>query len=164
MRTECGGGGRWRWLRGVRGSGSAVYANQDDEDCDGAFDDPYAASLSLFVLLTTENYPDIMLPALHHSKPLCLVYFLSFFMLVVWLVMSLFLAIVFDNFKSIHTRKVLRAHVSERRSLLTAFLILQVRVPPPAVAAPSAPPKRCECFIYRIQSGRFHYDGQPIIY
>ena len=40
--------------------------------------------------------------------------------------MSLFLAVVFHNYKDIHTRKVLKAHVAERRSLLTAFLILQV--------------------------------------
>lgn len=79
------------------------------------------------VLLTTENYPDIMLPALHHNQGLCLVYFLSYFMFVVWMIMSLFLAIVFKNYKDIHTYKVVKAHVSERRSLLTAFLILQVR-------------------------------------
>jgi hypothetical protein len=77
------------------------------------------------VLLTTENYPTIIMPALHANEPLCLLFFLSYFMLVVWFVMSLFLAIVFHTYKEVHSRKVIKALMAERRSLLTAFLILQ---------------------------------------
>eukprot|EP00854_Cymbomonas_tetramitiformis_P002104 gene2104-2803_t len=80
---------------------------------------------ALFVLLTTENFPDVFRPAYHLNVPIALVYFLSYFILGVWMLMSLLLAIIYSHYKEKHTDKMRRSQLSEQKSLLTAFIIMQ---------------------------------------
>ncbi|KAK3253196.1 hypothetical protein CYMTET_37546 [Cymbomonas tetramitiformis] len=77
------------------------------------------------VLLTTENFPDVFRPAYHLNVPIALVYFLSYFILGVWMLMSLLLAIIYSHYKEKHTDKMRRSQLSEQKSLLTAFIIMQ---------------------------------------
>ncbi|KAK3278480.1 hypothetical protein CYMTET_13586 [Cymbomonas tetramitiformis] len=92
---------------------------------EGAFDDTMSASVALTVLLTTENFPDVFRPAFHHDKFTALVYFLSYFLIGVWMTMSLLLAIIFTTYKEKCTDKVARTQQAEQKSLLTAYIIMQ---------------------------------------
>ena len=52
----------------------------------------------MLVLLTTSNFPDIMLPAYEKNK-LSAIFFVSFLVLGLFFLMNLLLAIFYSNFK-----------------------------------------------------------------
>jgi len=54
---------------------------------------------NMLVLMTTSNYPDIMLPAYQRSR-LYGIYFISYLVIGLFLLMNLLLAIFYSNFKS----------------------------------------------------------------
>ena len=49
-------------------------------------------------MMTTENYPDIMLTA-YYSSTISSIFFLAFIILIVFYLLAILLAIVFDNYK-----------------------------------------------------------------
>lgn len=53
---------------------------------------------NMFVLLTTANFPDIMLPAYNKSGFMC-AYFIFFLTFGLWLLMNLFLAIFYSRYQ-----------------------------------------------------------------
>ena len=53
--------------------------------------------LSMFILMTTANFPDVMLPAYNRSREWS-IFFIIYVMLQVYLLMSLMLAIFYSNF------------------------------------------------------------------
>ena len=69
---------------------------------------------NMFVLLTTANFPDIMLPAYYINRYMCL-FFIFFLVFGLWLLMNLFLAIFYSRFQaetdqSIDNAEELRNH------------------------------------------------------
>ena len=54
---------------------------------------------NMFVLMTTSNYPDIMLPAYGENR-LYFIFFGSYLIIGLFLIMNLLLAIVYSNFKA----------------------------------------------------------------
>ena len=60
----------------------------------GTFPDSF---FNMFVLLTTANFPDIMLPTYSEAGYTCFV-FIAFLILGLWLLMNLFLAIFYARY------------------------------------------------------------------
>jgi len=76
----------------------------------GSFQDAF---FNMLVLMTTSNFPDIMLPAYQRSRLNCL-YFIIYLILGLFLMMNLLLAIFYSNFKNRFERKLLKSE--QRRS------------------------------------------------
>jgi hypothetical protein len=53
----------------------------------------------MFVLMTTSNYPDVMLPAYQMSR-MYFIFFGTYLILGLFLIMNLLLAIIYSNFKA----------------------------------------------------------------
>jgi hypothetical protein len=53
--------------------------------------------LNMFILMTTANFPDVMLPAYEKNRLYC-IFFIFYVCLQVYLLMSLMLAIFYSNF------------------------------------------------------------------
>ena len=106
-----------------------------DADTRGNFDNAFDASVAMTVLITTENFPDVMRPALAVGgggegaravpKPVTAVFFVSFIVVGVWLGMSLWVSVIFATYKSQHRRKIAKQRVHEQKALITAFAVLQ---------------------------------------
>lgn len=71
---------------------------------------------NMFVLMTTSNYPDIMLPAYGENR-LYFVFFGSYLLIGLFLIMNLLLAIVYSNFKA-----RFEEHVESREKSRALFL------------------------------------------
>lgn len=95
--------------------------NATDDD----FDHIGQAFLSLYVLVTTENFPQVMYPALVSRPYIATVFFVSFLFVVLWIILPLTLAIVLDFYNEQHTSDVLKRHVKQRDALLAAFMVIQ---------------------------------------
>ena len=62
------------------------------------FDDFGDACFNMLVLMTTSNYPDVMLPAYRESRPAC-IFFIVYLIFGLFLFMNLLLAIFYSNYK-----------------------------------------------------------------
>jgi len=88
------------------------------------FDSWAAAVLGVFVLSTTENYPNIANPAYHHRPVVATLYFASALFLMLWLILPLILAIVYDHYLEIHKGMVRAKRVKQYLSLVFAYQLL----------------------------------------
>jgi hypothetical protein len=79
-----------------------------------------SAIVALFVLMTTENYPSTMYPALAESS-WALLFFASFILLVTLLLLNTFVAVTFSAFENTYNSDALERRVHERFGLLAAF-------------------------------------------
>ena len=79
----------------------------------------------MYVLYTTENYPDIQQPAYEKNK-LYFVYFGSFLMLVMFFLGNLAIPTLYRAFKTNHHREALHGRILERTALLAAFQLLDM--------------------------------------
>ena len=61
----------------------------------GSFGDAF---YHMLVLMTTSNFPDVMLPAYQTNRWLCL-YFIAYLVFGLFLMMNLLLAVFYSNFK-----------------------------------------------------------------
>jgi hypothetical protein len=109
-----------------------AYDVQDVDDR-GNFDNAFDGAVAMTVLLTTENFPDVMRPSLGHvathvngvPKPVSALFFVSFIVLGVWLGMSLWTSVIFETYKQQHRRKVRGARAHEQKALIAAYSVLQ---------------------------------------
>ncbi|EDQ84309.1 uncharacterized protein MONBRDRAFT_30365 [Monosiga brevicollis MX1] len=90
--------------------------------------DPYFSSfdesfVSLFVAITTANYPDVSLFAFHNDRSAG-IFFVLYMFFGVYFILSLFLAVVYNTFSDIEKDKFQRMLVHERRGLRRAFAML----------------------------------------
>ncbi|XP_065336361.1 two pore calcium channel protein 1-like isoform X1 [Cloeon dipterum] len=91
-------------------------------------DDSYFSSLpisfvSLFVLLTTANFPDVMMPSYAKSKWNS-IFFISYISIVLYLLMNLLLAVVYEAFTSIEKDKFRKLLLHKREGAKRAFSLL----------------------------------------
>jgi hypothetical protein len=89
-------------------------------DGGGDFDDLASALFCLFVLLTTSNFPDVMLPAYDGARISCL-FFVAFIVLGLFLLMNLILASVCSRFRAHAEAAALEAAEATRASFAAAF-------------------------------------------
>jgi hypothetical protein len=87
------------------------------------FKDFPRAGIAMYVLFTTENYPDIMLPVYNYNK-IYVIFFVCFLMLVMFFLGNLAVPTLYRAFKSNHHREALHGRILERTALLAAFQLL----------------------------------------
>ncbi|ELK15481.1 Two pore calcium channel protein 1 [Pteropus alecto] len=90
--------------------------------------DPYFSTLessivSLFVLLTTANFPDVMMPS-YSRNPWSCVFFIVYLSIELYFIMNLLLAVVFDTFNDIEKRKFKSLLLHKRTAIQHAYRLL----------------------------------------
>nr|XP_060641421.1 two pore channel protein 1 [Anolis sagrei ordinatus] len=90
--------------------------------------DPYFNTLenslvNLFVLLTTANFPDVMMPSYARSPWSC-VFFIVYLSIELYFIMNLLLAVVFDTFNDIEKRKFRSLLLHKRTAIQHAYRLL----------------------------------------
>ncbi|PIK51700.1 putative two pore calcium channel protein 1 isoform X3 [Apostichopus japonicus] len=89
----------------------------------GSFDNVAITFLRLFVLLSTENYPEVMIPAYSQSK-VTFIYFGIFFFVGVFFLTAILLAIVVDSYWEFAKKHVKEERSRERAELAKAWNLL----------------------------------------
>uniref|UniRef100_A0A8C2VNF8 Two pore calcium channel protein 1 n=1 Tax=Chinchilla lanigera TaxID=34839 RepID=A0A8C2VNF8_CHILA len=79
--------------------------------------------VSLFVLLTTANFPDVMMPS-YSRNPWSCVFFIVYLSIELYFIMNLLLAVVFDTFNDIEKRKFKSLLLHKRTAIQHAFRLL----------------------------------------
>ncbi|CAL8347939.1 unnamed protein product [Lota lota] len=100
--------------------------------------DPYFNTLensmvSLFVLLTTANFPDVMMPAYSRNR-WCCIFFIVYLSIELYFVMNLLLAVVFDTFNGVEKMKFKSLLLHKRCAIDHAFQLLVSRQRPMGVS------------------------------
>ncbi|XP_034025451.1 two pore calcium channel protein 1-like [Thalassophryne amazonica] len=100
--------------------------------------DPYFSTLenslvSLFVLLTTANFPDVMMPAYSNNRWSC-VFFIVYLSIELYFIMNLLLAVVFDTFNDVEKMKFKSLLLHKRSAVDHAFQLLVSRQRPMGVS------------------------------
>nr|XP_061843717.1 two pore segment channel 3 [Nerophis lumbriciformis] len=84
------------------------------------------AVFQLYVLVTTANSPDVMMPAYNASSAFA-IFFIVYILVNTYIFMSVFLAVVFNNYKK-HLKEEVRQLVrAKRHKMARAFAVLQER-------------------------------------
>ncbi|XP_072939520.1 two pore calcium channel protein 1-like isoform X1 [Epargyreus clarus] len=88
--------------------------------------------VSMFVLLTTANFPDVMMPSYAKSKWYA-VFFILYIITVLYVLMNLMLAVVYETFTRIEREKCRALLLHRRGAARRAFRLLVSRRAPRAV-------------------------------
>eukprot|EP00039_Didymoeca_costata_P003861 m.70170 g.70170 ORF g.70170 m.70170 type:complete len:884 (+) comp12111_c0_seq2:340-2991(+) len=83
---------------------------------DPNFKDFHTSFVSMFVLITTANYPDVMMPAFNNS-PYAFFFFLLYLGFGLFFLMNLVLAVVYDAFRGREEQKCKRLYLHRRAAL-----------------------------------------------
>ncbi|KAM6083324.1 two pore channel protein 2-like [Chlamydotis macqueenii] len=78
----------------------------------------------LYVLVTTANSPDVMMPAFDFSSWYAL-FFIAFVIVNTYIFMSLFLAVVYNNYKKHLKNEIRQLAYMKRRKMIEAFNLLK---------------------------------------
>jgi Ion transport protein len=84
------------------------------------FSDYVDSSFNMLVLLTTSNYPDIMLPAYEYSR-LTSLFFVIYLMIGVFLIMNLLMALFYSNYMERLTNQMKAFHEERDKYLEEKF-------------------------------------------
>ncbi|XP_038133954.1 two pore segment channel 3 isoform X2 [Cyprinodon tularosa] len=78
----------------------------------------------LYVLVTTANSPDVMMPA-YNSSSIFAVFFIFYILVNTYIFMSVFLAVVFNNYKKYLKEEIRQLVRAKRHKMARAFGVLQ---------------------------------------
>ncbi|XP_046925643.1 two pore calcium channel protein 1-like [Lynx rufus] len=81
----------------------------------------------LYVLVTTANSPDVMMPAYNFNWWYCL-YFITYTIINTYIFMSVFLAVVYNNYRKHLKNEIRKLAYLKRHKMIEAFNILKVKV------------------------------------
>ncbi|XP_066467222.1 two pore channel protein 1 [Tiliqua scincoides] len=100
--------------------------------------DPYFNTLenslmNLFVLLTTANFPDVMMPSYARSRWSC-VFFIIYLSIELYFIMNLLLAVVFDTFNDIEKKKFRSLLLHKRTAIQHAYHLLVSKQSPSGIS------------------------------
>uniref|UniRef100_A0A2R5L484 Putative two pore calcium channel protein n=1 Tax=Ornithodoros turicata TaxID=34597 RepID=A0A2R5L484_9ACAR len=93
------------------------------------FDTFYDSFVNLFVLLTTSNFPDVMMPYYARSKWAAF-FFVIFLLVHLYFLMNLLLAVVYERFSSLEKEKFRKLLLHRRKACQQAFRLLVNRATP----------------------------------
>ncbi|KAF3850881.1 hypothetical protein F7725_012653 [Dissostichus mawsoni] len=88
--------------------------------------------VSLFVLVTTANFPDVMMPSYSKNRWSC-VFFIVYLSIELYFIMNLLLAVVFDTFNDVEKMKFKSLLLHKRSAIDHAFQLLVSRQRPSGV-------------------------------
>ncbi|XP_020622394.1 two pore calcium channel protein 1-like [Orbicella faveolata] len=100
-----------------------------DNEKDEFFNSFWRSFISLFVLLTTANYPDVMMPSYQRSR-WAVIYFGVYIAVVLYFLMNLLLAVVYDTFTNIEKNKFRKLFLHKRQAVRQAYKLLCSESPP----------------------------------
>ncbi|CAF4804794.1 unnamed protein product [Pieris macdunnoughi] len=109
--------------------------------------------VSMFVLLTTANFPDVMMPSYAKSKWYA-VFFILYIITVLYVLMNLMLAVVYETFTRIEREKCRALLLHRRGAARRAFRLLVSRRAPHAV--------KLRHFVGLIRHYAPHYSGLDV--
>ncbi|XP_067935277.1 two pore channel protein 1-like [Watersipora subatra] len=89
--------------------------------------------ISLFVLLTTANYPDVMMPS-YATSNFSAIFFIVYIAIELYFFMNLFLAVVYNTFTTLEKSKVKKLLIHKRNACEHAFRLLVSKKHPEAIA------------------------------
>lgn len=107
--------------------GSKLFGKRNLKDIHGKpyFTDYFDVYFRLYVLTTTANNPDVMMPA-YDNNAWSSLFFVIFIVVCMYIFVSIFLAVVYKNYRK-HMKNEIRASVyRKRRQLKQAFDVLKV--------------------------------------
>ncbi|XP_054279606.1 two pore calcium channel protein 1-like isoform X2 [Macrosteles quadrilineatus] len=90
------------------------------------FESLFDSFVSMFVLLTTANFPDVMMPAYAVSKWYSL-FFISYLCICLYVLMNLMLAVVYETFTNIEREKFRKLLLHKRQACQHAFCLLTTK-------------------------------------
>ena len=79
--------------------------------------------ISFYVLMTTANFPDVMMPAYSENHWTCLI-FISFLVLVTYFLLNMVLALIFKTYSELMRRKLAKIVLFERKRIYFAYSLL----------------------------------------
>ncbi|KRT86811.1 ion channel, partial [Oryctes borbonicus] len=88
--------------------------------------------VSMFVLLTTANFPDVMMPSYATSK-FNAIFYISYISICLYVLMNLMLAVVYETFTGIERDKFRKLLLHKRRACNLAFRLLVSKTSPTTV-------------------------------
>ncbi|XP_066953785.1 two pore calcium channel protein 1-like isoform X3 [Macrobrachium rosenbergii] len=89
------------------------------------FDTYWDSIFDLYVLVTTANNPDIMMPA-YDASPYYVIFFVLFLVICFFIYMNIILAVIYNNYRKHLKNEVKKTVYSKRQQLSKAFDILAV--------------------------------------
>uniref|UniRef100_A0A8C3VE52 Voltage-dependent calcium channel protein TPC1 n=1 Tax=Catharus ustulatus TaxID=91951 RepID=A0A8C3VE52_CATUS len=89
--------------------------------------------VNLFVLLTTSNFPDVMMPS-YARNPWSCVFFIVYLSIELYFIMNLLLAVVFDTFNDIEKRKFKSLLLHKRTAIQHAYRLLVTKQRPSGIS------------------------------
>ncbi|XP_023225433.1 two pore calcium channel protein 1-like isoform X2 [Centruroides sculpturatus] len=81
----------------------------------------------LYVLVTTANNPDIMMPA-YDENHFSAFFFLAYLVICLYIFMNIFLAVIYNNYRKHLKNEVKKVVYMKRQSLSRAFDILKIKI------------------------------------
>uniref|UniRef100_A0A8D2CPS5 Ion transport domain-containing protein n=1 Tax=Sciurus vulgaris TaxID=55149 RepID=A0A8D2CPS5_SCIVU len=98
---------------------------------------PYFTNLleitfELYVLVTTANSPDVMMPA-YNSQWWYSLFFMAYLVVNTYIFMSVFLAVVYNNYRKHLKNEIRKLACLKRHKMVEAFHLLKVKVGPESV-------------------------------
>ncbi|XP_046979764.1 two pore channel protein 1-like [Schistocerca americana] len=100
-----------------------------DDPRDQHFSTLQDSFVSMFVLLTTANFPDVMMPAYSRSMMFC-IFFISYLCIVLYVLMNLMLAVVYETFTRVEREKFRKLLLHKRKACQHAFRLLVAKQNP----------------------------------
>uniref|UniRef100_A0A8C6YJN7 Two pore segment channel 1 n=1 Tax=Naja naja TaxID=35670 RepID=A0A8C6YJN7_NAJNA len=97
------------------------------------FDTLESSLVNLFVLLTTANFPDVMMPS-YSRNPWSCVFFIVYLSIELYFIMNLLLAVVFDTFNDIEKMKFRSLLLHKRTAVQHAYRLLVSKQRPSGIA------------------------------
>jgi potassium/chloride transporter 9 len=86
----------------------------------------WRGALSLHILLTTANYPDVMMPA-YSKHRIYFLFFMTFLLFVMYFIMNLVLATIYNNYRHQAQKLFTRKKEKSEEATTVAFHLLDVR-------------------------------------
>uniref|UniRef100_A0A8C5XIC5 Ion transport domain-containing protein n=1 Tax=Microcebus murinus TaxID=30608 RepID=A0A8C5XIC5_MICMU len=93
------------------------------------FENILEVAFELYVLVTTANSPDVMMPAYDFNWWYSL-YFITYIIINTYIFMSVFLAVVYNNYRKHLKNEIRKLAYLKRHKMIEAFNILKVKVGP----------------------------------
>eukprot|EP00730_Choanoeca_flexa_P020167 TRINITY_DN9861_c0_g1_i1.p1 TRINITY_DN9861_c0_g1~~TRINITY_DN9861_c0_g1_i1.p1 ORF type:complete len:665 (+),score=202.54 TRINITY_DN9861_c0_g1_i1:66-1997(+) len=105
----------------------SLFRDRDYLDPDGSpyMMDYFDSYWRFYVLVTSANFPDVMMPAYSHNEWYALV-FIAFIGVTMYVFLSILLAVIYDKYRKHLKAEVVMQIVNRRRNLRFLFAVLQV--------------------------------------